>query len=146
MDRRPIWLSSTDLNTPSLENLEIGCHALKRTSVGCKNQILRTAVPALPKRSISSRRDLVRMPAFPGLPSTKPALSTASRRFPTLAEVRCRGQVRRIADVRRDEHIVRKVPTTDPTHSAVTDLHEIVHLARRNFVQGRRGTASDSVP
>ena len=57
-----------------------------------------------------------------------------------------RGQVRRIADVRRDEHIVRKVPTTDPTHSAVTDLHEIVHLARRNFVQGRRGTASDSVP
>jgi hypothetical protein len=34
------------------------------------------------------------------------------RRFRTLAEVRRRGRVPRIADVRRDEHIVRDVPRT----------------------------------
>jgi hypothetical protein len=37
----------------------------------------------------------------------------AMRRFRTLAEVRCRGQVPRIADLRRDEHIVRDVPSPD---------------------------------
>src|SRR5262249_17279024 len=84
-DRAPIGPRSTDLNTPSLENLEIGAMLRKRTSVGCKKPKLRTAVPALPKQWISSRRDLVRKPAFPGLASTKPAVLTASRRCRSFA-------------------------------------------------------------
>jgi hypothetical protein len=49
-------------------------------------------------------------------------------------------------DPQRAAPTVSDVPTTDPTHSALTGLHEIVHLARLNFVQGRPGMASDSVP
>ena len=36
-----------------------------------------------------------------------------SRRFRTLTEARCRAQVQRIADLRRDEQLVRDVPATD---------------------------------
>jgi hypothetical protein len=41
------------------------------------------------------------------------AATTRLRRFRTLAEMRWRGEVPRIANLRRDEHTVRDVPETE---------------------------------
>jgi hypothetical protein len=66
-------------------------------------------------------------------------------RFRTLAEVRRRGQVPRIADVRRDEHIVRDVLLAElaKTHSVTSSGWPSSAIGRRGQAP-RRSWSSDS--